>query len=107
MSPEVRYSRYVQDDVDEIWEYIEERNSEAANKLIFEIAEKFRMLSRNLQAGTRRDDIIAGLRQFPLGNYNIFYFPIENGVEIYRVLHSSRDTVQVFDNAIDELDPKL
>ncbi len=56
----------------------------------------------NPKIGRQRNDLIVNLRQFPFKNYNIYYFQTKNGVEIYRVLHSSRDNVQVFDNVIDE-----
>ena len=52
--------------------------------------------------GRDRSDLMVDLRQFPFDRYNIFYFQIENGVEIYRVIHSSRNTVQVFNEPIDE-----
>lgn len=102
MKPNVQSSRFIQDDIDEIWEYIAERNQDAADRVVFEIAEKLKMIGRNPLVGTLRSDLIVDLRQFPYGNYNIFYFPIENGVEVYRILHSSRDIVQVFDDAIDD-----
>jgi len=41
--------------------------------------------------GISRDDIQAGLRSQPVGNYLIFYFPLADGIEIVRVLHGSRD----------------
>ncbi len=56
----------------------------------------------NPKIGRQRNDLILNLRQFPFKNHNIYYFPIENGVEIYRVLHSSRDNVQVFEDVIDQ-----
>ena len=33
----------------------------------------------------------AGLRSLPIGNYVVFYLPIENGIEIVRVLPGMRD----------------
>ena len=32
----------------------------------------------------------------PVGNYLIFYFPLENGIDIIRVLHGSRDMERLF-----------
>jgi toxin ParE1/3/4 len=31
------------------------------------------------------------LRSFPVGNYLIFYRPIQNGIALVRVLHGARD----------------
>lgn len=64
---------------------------------------KFRLLGENPLIGRKNDDLIIGLRLFPFKNYNIFYFQTEFGVEIYRVLHSSRDIIQIFDDVIDEI----
>lgn len=60
------------------------------------------LLSRNPKIGRERNDLMISLRLFPFKNYNIYYFPIEAGVEIYRVIHSSRDNVQIFDQTIDD-----
>ncbi|MEZ0259218.1 MAG: type II toxin-antitoxin system RelE/ParE family toxin [Chthoniobacter sp.] len=49
------------------------------------------LLSLNSRAGQARPDIAPELRFLPVGNYLIFHRPIENGVEIVRVLHGSRD----------------
>jgi toxin ParE1/3/4 len=36
------------------------------------------------------------LRSFPVGSYVIFYRPIEEGIEVIRVLHSARDIEDIF-----------
>jgi toxin ParE1/3/4 len=36
------------------------------------------------------------LRSHPIGHYLIFYFPLEDGVDIIRVLHGSRDIESLF-----------
>jgi len=41
--------------------------------------------------------LAARLRSFPVGSYVIFYRPMENGVEIVRVLHGARDLPPLFD----------
>jgi toxin ParE1/3/4 len=47
--------------------------------------------------GRQREDLAPRLRGFPFGNYVIFYRPMENGVEIVRVLHGARDLPPLFD----------
>jgi toxin ParE1/3/4 len=46
--------------------------------------------------GTGRDELKSGLRCHPVGNYLIFFFPLEDGVDIVRVLHGSRDIERLF-----------
>ena len=36
------------------------------------------------------------VRSFPFGRYVIFYEPIEDGIDVVRVLHSARDIDAVF-----------
>lgn len=100
--PVIKFSTLALSDIKGTWQYLAEQNEDAAAKLIRTITEKCTVLSKNPKVGRERNDLMLGLRLFPFKNYNIFYFPIENGIEIYRVLHSSRDVVQVFDDVIDE-----
>ncbi|NET00841.1 MAG: type II toxin-antitoxin system RelE/ParE family toxin [Sphaerospermopsis sp. SIO1G1] len=44
-----------------------------------------------------RDELVVGLRSFPVEDYLIFYFPVENGIEIARVLSGYRDLEAMFD----------
>ncbi len=101
--PNLQFSPFALTDIKGNWEYLVEQGEAAAGRLIKEIIGKCKLLSRNPKIGRERSDLILNLRQFPFKKYNIYYFPIENGVEIYRVLHSSRDNVQVFDDSIDEI----
>ena len=96
----LEFSEFVRADLDETWLYLSERASEAADRLIDEIYEVCELIAKNPYVGSARNEILVDLRLFPHKNYNIFYFPTENGVEIYRILHSSRDIVQVFDDSI-------
>jgi toxin ParE1/3/4 len=41
--------------------------------------------------GRAREEIAAGIRSFPLGQYVIFYVRVDGGIDIVRVLHSRRD----------------
>ena len=46
--------------------------------------------------GRARDELAPDLRSFPFGRYVIFYEPIEDGIDVVRVLHSARDIDAVF-----------
>jgi toxin ParE1/3/4 len=37
-----------------------------------------------------------GLRSFPVGDYLVFYREADQGIEIVRVLHGSRDIAALF-----------
>ncbi len=90
-------------DLDEIWNYISEANEQAAEKFMRDLAGKFELLADNKEIGRRQDDFIVEMRMFPFKKYHIYYFPITDGVEIYRVLHGARDAEGEFDVFFDGL----
>ncbi len=100
--PILKFTASARSDIEETWRYLGEFGGETAKKMIQQIVKKCEALSMNPKIGRERNDLIVNLRQLPFKNYNIYYFQTEFGAEIYRVLHSSRDNVQVFDDVIDE-----
>ena len=78
-------------DLEEIWWYIAQDSPEAADRLLDRIQEKLLSLSQFPHMGASRDDLIPRLRSFSVSNYLIFYFPIEDGIDVIRVLHGARD----------------
>ncbi len=97
----VELSELAFSDLDEIWLFISRDSAYYADKTIDEIISRISMLGLNPKTGSTRDDLLSGLRLFPYNDYNIFYFPTDNGIEIFRVLHSARDAIQIFDETID------
>jgi len=83
-------------DIKEIWTYIAEYNTDSANDVVRDLAKKFDLLESNPKLGREQDGLVVEMRLFPHKNYNIYYFPIEGGVEIYRVLHGRRNVEEVF-----------
>ena len=83
-------------DLDEIWWYIAQDSSHNADRFLDRIQERCLALADFPQMGMRRDELKAGLRSQPVGNYLIFYFPLEDGADIVRVLHGSRDIESLF-----------
>jgi toxin ParE1/3/4 len=89
----------------DIWNYIAERNPAAADKFMREFAKKFQLLANNPKIGRTHDEFILNLCSFPHKDYVIFYFPNENGIEIYRILHSARDVESLFEDFFEGLKP--
>jgi toxin ParE1/3/4 len=100
--PILQFTAFAQNDIEEIWRYLGEVGNEVAEKMIRQIIKQCESIAMNPKMGRERNDLIINLRQFPFKNYNIYYFPLETGIEIYRVLHGSRDNIQIFDQTIDE-----
>lgn len=83
-------------DLDEIWLYIAQDNPANADRFLDRLQERCLALADFPKMGTSRDDLKTGLRSHPCGRYLIFYFPIEDGVDIVRVLHGARDLDAIF-----------
>ncbi len=60
------------------------------------IQEKCLLIAEFPGLGESRDELAQDLWSFPVGSYLIFYLPLEDGADIVRVLHSSRDIKTLF-----------
>lgn len=83
-------------DLLDIWLYVAEDNSRAADRLLDHIHATIKMLARHPQMGRRRDALSPGLRSFTVGDYLIFYLPQKQGIVLLRVLSGYRDLDLLF-----------
>ena len=83
-------------DAAEIWRYIAEDNPTAADRLLERFDRTFRKLAIQPHLGKSVDEIAPALRLFPIGSYLVFYRPLEDGVEIVRLLYGARDITADF-----------
>lgn len=91
-----RISRQAEQDLEDIWAYLTQQNQLVADKQIAQILNRFPMLSQFPDMGRKRDDLMYELRSFPVKPYVVFYKKINDGIEIFRVLHQSRDVEREF-----------
>jgi toxin ParE1/3/4 len=82
-----------ENDLEEIWWFIEQDN---ADSFLDRIQETCLALSDFPKLGVSREELKTDLRSHPVGNYLIFYFPLEDGIEIVCALHGSRDIERLF-----------
>ena len=78
-------------DLDSIWDFIADDNPTAADRVLDRIGEVLDMLIRNPLAGRQRPELASGLRSFPAGNYIVFYLPLDDGIEVVRILSGYLD----------------
>ncbi len=78
-------------DLIEIWTFIADDNEVAADRVLDRIDSVLRMLSERPEAGRARPELAPHLRSFPVGNYVLFYLPLEGGVELVRALSGYLD----------------
>ena len=76
--------------------YIAQFNPAAADRVLEKIDERLQLLSDFPRSGTKRPDLAENLRCVAEGNYVIFFRPIEDGIELVRVIHGARDYEAMF-----------
>lgn len=84
-------------DLDDIYDYLAERNLGAADRLIDEIDRKAELYAGNPLLGEARPDLALDLRAFRVGTYIVLYRLFRDGIAIARVVHSSRNLPRFFE----------
>ena len=87
-------------DLDRIWDYHHSvAGEEVANRQIVHLRERFQILADYPYLGVARYDLAPEVRSHavPSTRHIIFYFPVEGGVEIARVVHGSQDLHRLFE----------
>jgi toxin ParE1/3/4 len=85
------------DDLRQIWLHIAQHNLSAADRLIDRVERTLRSLARNPLIGESVPQYRPGLRRFTVGNYVLYYEPIEGGVRLVRIFHGSRRLEDLFE----------
>ena len=88
---EPRLTVQAEADLDELWLSIAAKNPGAADRVVDAILESSRLHVLFPEMGPKRDDLRLGLRCFVVPPYVVFYRPIEDTIEVLRVLHGARD----------------
>lgn len=91
----VAFTDLATDDLIDIWVNIAPDNEAAADRLVDEIHELTRKLVTFPQMGRRADQLHAGARVFPHGEYLIVYRPMDYGIAVMRVSHAARDLLRL------------
>ena len=84
-------------DILDIWDHIAEDSLDQADRWVDKLDEKFGILATQPLMGRAREELAADLRSFPFGRYVIFYMPVQDGIDVVRMLHSARDVDSAFD----------
>ncbi len=83
-------------DLTEIWLYIANDSPQAADTFIESIYEHCHLLCSSPDMGRMREELLPGLRSFPLKRYIIFYRVVPDCLEVIRVLSGYRDMESLF-----------
>jgi len=85
------------EDLEGILDHIAEDNPTRATSFVSALKDQCRTIASYPGMGAKREHLARKLRVFPIGNYGIYYRPVENGVRIERVLHAARDVDSLFE----------
>lgn len=83
-------------DITDIWDHIAEDNLDQADRWVNKLDEKFRLIATQPLMSRAREELAADLRSFAFGRYVVFYAPVDDGIDVVRVLHSVRDVDAAF-----------
>src|SRR5438128_1888580 len=92
----VRLSRRAVADLEDIWLYVAQDSSAAADQLLDRISHACQKLADTPRLGRPRDELVVGLRSLPVGDYLVFYRPAKDGIEVARILNGYRDLDAIF-----------
>ena len=87
------------EDIAELWDHIADDDLAAADRWLERLDKQLRLLATQPLMGRARDELAEGVRSFPMGRYVVFYMPVEEGIDVVRVLHSARDIDALFDES--------
>ena len=97
---EPKLTEQAEADLDELWAYIAANNPSAADRMVDAVLEGSRKHVRFPGMGQNRDDVRPGLRCFVVSPYVVFYRPLEDTIEVLRILHGARDIGRSIDFGI-------
>ena len=79
-------------DLKEISNYVaKNRSREQARNVLNKIAATIQANANYPLMGRSRNELFEGLRSFNVLSYIVFYFPIEDGIDVVRIIYSGRD----------------
>src|SRR5690606_18020582 len=83
-------------DLIDVWLYIANDSSQNADQYLRKIEQAMQTLSEQPLMGKSRSEIHDGIRSFPIDSHVILYFPLEDGIDIVRVLGGGQDIESYF-----------
>jgi plasmid stabilization system protein ParE len=84
------------DDLADIWAHIARDNTNAADAFVGRLHAQCVQLSTEPGLGRPRDELLPGIRSFPIGRYVLFYRVGADTIQIVRVLSAYRDVDALF-----------
>ncbi|WP_133794255.1 type II toxin-antitoxin system RelE/ParE family toxin [Prosthecobacter fusiformis] len=88
---EIIYAPVALEDLRDVWIYIADDSVRQADLFMFKLRDRIAHLASHNGMGRSRPELAPALRSSPFGKYIIFHRQIDGGIEVVRIIHSSRD----------------
>jgi len=95
---EPRITPQAEADLLEVWHYVAKGGEARADAFLDKVLEQCRQLAQFPRMGRTRYNLAPNLRSFPVKKFVIFYRPVDDTVEIVRILYGGRDIESIFRN---------
>ncbi|MGK7878122.1 MAG: type II toxin-antitoxin system RelE/ParE family toxin [Xenococcaceae cyanobacterium] len=89
-------------DIQQTWAFIAKDNIDAADKWQQQISDVLQLLAKMPQIGRVRSEFSIELRSFVKAKHVIFYQPTADGINVFRILHHSRDSEAIIQEQLSE-----
>jgi toxin ParE1/3/4 len=97
MTDQFRLTKPAIQDIEEIADYIAQQSGlEQSERFLSKLESKFSKIVNFPLLGRKRDEILTNIRTIPLDNYLILYMPIDDDIEILRIVSGYRDLSTLF-----------
>ena len=93
---ELETSSEAEGDLLAIWLYIAEDQPVNADRYLDKLQEKALKLAEFPDLGRDRQELVKGLKSFPVDRYNLYYQITDTKLILVRVLRADRDTTVIF-----------
>jgi toxin ParE1/3/4 len=90
MTHRIEKTARAETDAIEIWLYIARDNPTAASDVIYDIECRLRSLAAMPESAEAVPEFGRRIRRSSVGNYVVYYRPIDDGIEVIRILHGFR-----------------
>ena len=79
-----------------IWERISLDNPDAADRILDQLEAEFDLMATQPLMGRERPELAPQLRSFAYGRYVVFYLPLDDGINLVRVLDGRQGVDGIF-----------
>lgn len=91
MPLDIHHTQQARRDLREIWHYIDQNDTGAADRQLRRIADKIAQIAQVPEMGRPRPELGETLRSAVVGRYLIFYELQPGKLRVVRVMHTARD----------------